>query len=166
MHRVGGIEKEGDGSGNISYTPENHQQMVDLRAAKVAAVAADIPPVEIEGDEDAELCIVGWGSTWAAIDAAVQRRRRAGRKVAWVHLMHLNPLPSDLGDVLGPLPEDARPRAQHGPAGPRPARRVPRRRPVAVQGAGPPVHRPRDRGRHRVACSKRPQLMTDTADPR
>jgi 2-oxoglutarate ferredoxin oxidoreductase subunit alpha len=99
MHRVGGIEKE-DGSGNISYTPDNHQRMVDLRAAKVAAVAADIPPVVVEGDADADLCLLGWGSTWAAIDAAVQRRRRAGRKVAWVHLMHLNPLPRDLGDVL------------------------------------------------------------------
>jgi 2-oxoglutarate ferredoxin oxidoreductase subunit alpha len=100
MHRIGGIEKEGDGTGNISYTPENHQKMVDLRAAKVEAVAADIPPIEIQGDEDAELCIVGWGSTFAAIDAAVQRRRRNGRKVAWVHLVHLNPLPRDLGDVL------------------------------------------------------------------
>ena len=57
--------------------------MVDLRAAKVAAVAADIPPVQIQGDVDAELCLVGWGSTWAAIDAADQRRRRAGQKVAW-----------------------------------------------------------------------------------
>jgi 2-oxoglutarate ferredoxin oxidoreductase subunit alpha len=99
MHRIGGIEKE-DGSGNISYTPENHQRMVDIRAAKVAAVAADIPPLDIVGDADADLCVVGWGSTWASIDAAVQRRRRAGRKIAWVHLTHLNPLPSDLGDIL------------------------------------------------------------------
>ncbi|MBA2388250.1 MAG: 2-oxoacid:acceptor oxidoreductase subunit alpha, partial [Acidimicrobiia bacterium] len=83
MHRIGGIEKE-DGTGNISYTPENHQRMVDIRAAKVAAVAKDIPPLKIVGDEDdAELFIVGWGSTWASIDAAVQRRRRAGRKIAW-----------------------------------------------------------------------------------
>ncbi len=105
MHRIGGIEKEGDGSGNISYTPENHQKMVDLRAAKVAAVAADIPPLEIVGDEDAELCILGWGSTYAAIDAAVQRRRRNGRKLAWVHITHLNPLPRDLGDVLRRFPK-------------------------------------------------------------
>jgi 2-oxoglutarate/2-oxoacid ferredoxin oxidoreductase subunit alpha len=99
MHRVGGLEKE-DGSGNISYTPENHQRMVDLRAAKIAAITADIPAVEAEGDADAEICVLGWGSTWAAIDAAVERRRRAGVKVAHVHLMHMNPLPTNLGDVL------------------------------------------------------------------
>jgi 2-oxoglutarate ferredoxin oxidoreductase subunit alpha len=103
MHRIGGIEKE-DGSGNISYTPANHQHMVDTRAAKVAAVAKDIPPLEIVGDEDADLLVVGWGSTWASIDAAVQRRRRAGRKIAWVHLMHLNPLPPDLGDIVKRFP--------------------------------------------------------------
>jgi 2-oxoglutarate ferredoxin oxidoreductase subunit alpha len=99
MHRVGGLEKE-DGSGNISYTPDNHQRMVDLRAAKVAAIAADIPLVEVAGDVDARVCVLGWGSTWAAIDAAVERRRRAGDKVAHVHIMHMNPLPPNLGDVL------------------------------------------------------------------
>ena len=114
MHRVGGIEKEGDGTGNISYTPENHQKMTDLRAAKVAAVAQDIPPVIVQGDADAELCVLGWGSTWAAIDAAVQRRRRAGCKVAWVHLMHLNPLPSDLGDVLRRYPKILVPELNRG----------------------------------------------------
>jgi 2-oxoglutarate ferredoxin oxidoreductase subunit alpha len=99
MHRIGGLEKQ-DGSGNVNYTPANHERMVQLRAAKVAGIARDLPPVEVVGDADAELCVVGWGSTWASIDAAVQRQRRAGRKVAWVHLTHLNPLPSDLGDVL------------------------------------------------------------------
>ena len=100
MHRVGGLEKA-DGTGHIDYTPENHERMVNLRAAKVAAIAADIPPIDVRGDVDAEVLIVGWGSTWAAIDAAVQRRRRAGTKVASIHLVHLNPLPSDLGEVLG-----------------------------------------------------------------
>jgi 2-oxoglutarate ferredoxin oxidoreductase subunit alpha len=99
MHRVGGLEKA-DGTGHIDYTPENHERMVNLRAAKVAAIAADIPPVTVHGDVDADVLVVGWGSTWAAIDAAVQRRRRAGHKVASTHLVHLNPLPSDLGDVL------------------------------------------------------------------
>ena len=109
MHRIGGIEKEGDGTGNISYTPENHQRMVDLRAAKVAAVAADIPPLEVLGDEDADLCILGWGSTWAAIDAAVQRRRRNGRKVAWVHIIHLNPLPRTSATSCGATPRCSSP---------------------------------------------------------
>jgi 2-oxoglutarate ferredoxin oxidoreductase subunit alpha len=99
MHRVGGLEKE-DGTGNINYEPENHARMVALRAAKVARIAQDIPPTVVQGDEDADICVLGWGSTWAAIDAAVQRRRRSGRKVAWIHLVHLNPLPPDLGDLL------------------------------------------------------------------
>ena len=100
MHRVGGLEKE-DGSGNINYTPENHERMVHLRAAKIAGIANDIPLVEVIGDIDADVCVLGWGSTWAAIDAAVQRTRRRGAKVAWVHLTHLNPLPRNLGEVLG-----------------------------------------------------------------
>ncbi len=99
MHRVGGLEKE-DGSGDIDYTPANHEKMVHLRAAKIAGIAADIPAAEVVGDEDADVCILGWGSTWAAIDAAVQRTRRRGQKVAWVHLTHVNPLPANLGPLL------------------------------------------------------------------
>ncbi|HEY8093878.1 MAG TPA: 2-oxoacid:acceptor oxidoreductase subunit alpha, partial [Acidimicrobiales bacterium] len=99
MHRVGGIEKE-DGTGNISYEPENHERMVHLRADKVAGIANDIPLAEVRGAEDAELLVVGWGSTWAAIDASVERMTRRGTKVAWVHLVHLNPLPSNLGEIL------------------------------------------------------------------
>ena len=74
--------------------------MVHLRAAKVAGIANDIPPATIVGDADADVCLLGWGSTWAAIDAAVQRTRRAGTKVAWIHLTHLNPLPPNLGELL------------------------------------------------------------------
>jgi 2-oxoglutarate ferredoxin oxidoreductase subunit alpha len=99
MHRVGGLEK-GDGHGNISYEPANHERMVHLRAAKVAGIAASYAPTEVHGDPDADVCLLGWGSTWAAIDAAVQRTRRRGTKVAWIHLRHLNPLPNDLGDLL------------------------------------------------------------------
>ncbi len=99
MHRVGGLEKA-DGTGNIDYTPENHEKMVHLRADKIARIAMDIPPTEINGDVDADVLVLGWGSTWAAIDAAVQQTRRAGKKVASAHIMHLNPLPSDLGDIL------------------------------------------------------------------
>ncbi len=104
MHRVGGIEKE-DGSGNISYAPANHSTMVHLRADKVAGIANDIPPATVQGDADAEVVILGWGSTWAAIDAAMQRTRRAGTKVAWIHLTHLNPLPPNLGELLHGFPK-------------------------------------------------------------
>ena len=104
MHRIGGLEKR-DGSGDIDYTAENHERMVHLRAAKIAGIAKDIPPVEVVGDADADVCFLGWGSTWAAIDAAVQRSRRRGVKVAWVHLTHLNPLPSNLGEVLRAFPK-------------------------------------------------------------
>ncbi len=99
MHRVGGIEKS-DGSGNINYGPENHAEMTALRQAKVDKVADDYDELEIHGDADADICLLGWGSTWAAIDSAVQRQRRAGHKMAWIHLTNVNPLPNDLGDKL------------------------------------------------------------------
>jgi 2-oxoglutarate ferredoxin oxidoreductase subunit alpha len=104
-HRIGGIEKE-DGTGNISYTPENHAQMTALRAAKVAGIADDIPPVEVTGDvDDAELLVVGWGSTWGAISGAVDRLRAKGRRVAQAHLTHLNPFPANLGAVVSRYPK-------------------------------------------------------------
>lgn len=103
MHRVGGIEKE-DGTGNISYEPANHSAMVHLRAAKIAGIANDIPLATVVGDADADVCLLGWGSTWAAIDAAVQITRRQGLKVAWIHLTHLNPLPRNLGELLRGFP--------------------------------------------------------------
>jgi 2-oxoglutarate ferredoxin oxidoreductase subunit alpha len=99
MHRVGGLEKA-DGRGDIDYTPANHEKMVHLRQAKIAGIANDMPPAVVVGDEDADVCVLGWGSTWAAIDAAVQRTRRRGLKVAWVHLVHVNPLPANLGELL------------------------------------------------------------------
>ncbi|MFN0026887.1 MAG: 2-oxoacid:acceptor oxidoreductase subunit alpha [Acidimicrobiales bacterium] len=105
MHRIGGIEKE-DGSGNISYTPENHGHMVQTRAAKVAGIAKDIPLVEVTGDvADADLLVLGWGSTWGAIVTAVDRQRAKGRKVAQAHLTHLNPFPSNLGEVMRRYPK-------------------------------------------------------------
>ncbi len=99
MHRVGGIEKS-DGSGNIDYGPENHAAMTALRQAKVDKVADDYDELEIHGDPDADICLLGWGSTWAAIDSAMQRQRRAGHKIAWIHLTNVNPLPHDLGEKL------------------------------------------------------------------
>ncbi len=103
-HRIGGIEKA-DGSGDISYDPANHQRMTELRAAKVAGIAGTVPPVEVQGDaEDPEVLVVGWGSTWGAITDAVERVRAGGRRVAHVHLRHLNPFPPNLGDVLADAP--------------------------------------------------------------
>jgi 2-oxoglutarate ferredoxin oxidoreductase subunit alpha len=99
MHRVGGLEKA-DKTGNVNYTPENHQLMGDLRQAKIDRIADDYPETEIRGDADADICLLGWGSTWAAIHAAWQRQRRDGHKLAWIHLEHLNPLPNDLGEKL------------------------------------------------------------------
>jgi 2-oxoglutarate ferredoxin oxidoreductase subunit alpha len=103
MHRIGGIEKE-DGTGNISYDPANHERMVHLRAEKIAGIANDIPLLEVDGDDDAELLVLGWGSTWGAIGGAVDRCRAKGKKVARAHLVHLNPFPRNLGDVLRRYP--------------------------------------------------------------
>jgi 2-oxoglutarate/2-oxoacid ferredoxin oxidoreductase subunit alpha len=98
-HRIGGLEKQ-DVTGNINYEPLNHEHMVRIRAAKVAAVAQDIPDVEPVGDPQGDLLIVAWGSTHGAITAAVKAQRAEGRKIGHVHLRHLNPLPSNLGDVI------------------------------------------------------------------
>ncbi len=104
-HRIGGIEKE-DGRGNISYVPENHERMVHLRAEKVAGIANDIPAAEVVGDvDDAEVLIVGWGSTWGAINGAMERVQADGRKVAHVQLTHLNPFPANLGEILHRYPK-------------------------------------------------------------
>ncbi|HVM34754.1 MAG TPA: 2-oxoacid:acceptor oxidoreductase subunit alpha [Actinomycetota bacterium] len=99
-HRIGGLEKA-DGTGNISYDPENHQLMTQLRAAKIKAIEEDIDPLEWDGDSDARTIVVGWGSTYGAIGAAVRRLRARGRKVARAHLKHLNPFPKNTGEVLG-----------------------------------------------------------------
>ncbi len=99
MHRIGGIEKA-DGTGDISYDGANHEHMVHTRAAKIAGIARDIPRVEVRGDEDADLLVLGWGSTWGAISTAVDRVRAAGERVAQAHLVHLNPFPPNLGEVL------------------------------------------------------------------
>jgi 2-oxoglutarate ferredoxin oxidoreductase subunit alpha len=98
-HRIGGIEKA-DGSGSISYDPDNHDKMVRLRQAKVDGVAADIAPLEVDDPDDARVLVLGWGSTFGSIGAAVRRVRLAGGAVAQAHLRHLSPFPANLGDVL------------------------------------------------------------------
>jgi 2-oxoglutarate ferredoxin oxidoreductase subunit alpha len=96
MHRIGGLEKDIE-TGHISYDPDNHQRMTDLRAAKVNAVAEYIDDQQIEhGPESGELVVVGWGSTYGPI---YQATRRTG--VSFVHLRHINPLPKNLGELLG-----------------------------------------------------------------
>ncbi len=104
-HRIGGIEKE-DGTGNINYEPDNHGYMVKLREERVAHIANDIPPTMLDGDvDDADLLVLGWGSTWGAITSAVMRARSEGHKVAHAHVTHLNPLPKDLGDIVRRYPK-------------------------------------------------------------
>lgn len=99
-HRIGGLEKENI-TGNINYSPENHEFMVKLRARKVAQIADDIPELEVMGDPDGgDLLILGWGSTYGAIRSAVERKRQQGYSVSQAHLRYLNPLPRNLGDVL------------------------------------------------------------------
>jgi 2-oxoglutarate ferredoxin oxidoreductase subunit alpha len=104
VHRIGGLERE-DLTGNISYEAENHQRMTDLRHAKVAGIAEEIPPVEVDDpDGDAELLVVGWGSTLGTIRAAARRARASGRSVATTHLRHLHPFPPNLGEVVRRYP--------------------------------------------------------------
>ena len=99
-HRIGGIEKA-DGSGNISYDPDNHDLMVRTRAAKIEGIANSIPPLEVDDPTGhARLLVLGWGSTYGSIGAAVRRARRAGHDVAQAHLRHMNPFPANLGEVL------------------------------------------------------------------
>jgi 2-oxoglutarate ferredoxin oxidoreductase subunit alpha len=103
-HRVGGLEKQ-DVTGNISYDPVNHERMTHLRQAKVSKVADDIPSLEVDDPGgDAELLVLGWGSTYGAIVAGVRRARDAGLRVARAHLVHLNPLPANVEEVLRRYP--------------------------------------------------------------
>ncbi|HVF03570.1 MAG TPA: 2-oxoacid:acceptor oxidoreductase subunit alpha [Frankiaceae bacterium] len=100
MHRIGGIEKQ-DGTGHISYDPANHQLMSELRRDKVAGIAKDIPPLEVDDPSgEADILVLGWGSTWGAIRAACRRVRNAGGTVAHAHLRHLNPFPANTEDVV------------------------------------------------------------------
>jgi 2-oxoglutarate/2-oxoacid ferredoxin oxidoreductase subunit alpha len=99
-HRIGGLEKQ-DITGNVSYDPENHDHMVRLRAEKIARIANDIPEVEVLGEKEGEVLVVGWGGTYGAITAAVEEcRTKRNLPVSSIHLRYLNPFPKNLGDVL------------------------------------------------------------------
>ena len=98
-HRLGSLEKE-EGTGNISYDPENHEKMVRMRAAKVQKAADFIPPLTVRGPESGEILLLGWGGTYGSITTAGDRLREMGHDVATAHLRYLNPFPSNLHDVL------------------------------------------------------------------
>jgi 2-oxoglutarate/2-oxoacid ferredoxin oxidoreductase subunit alpha len=99
-HRIGGIEKA-DITGEISYDPDNHDRMVRLRQAKIDGIAADIEPMSVDDpDGNARVLVLGWGSTYGSIGAAVRQVRNAGHSVAQAHLRHLSPFPPNVPDVL------------------------------------------------------------------
>jgi 2-oxoglutarate ferredoxin oxidoreductase subunit alpha len=98
-HRVGGLEKANI-TGDVNYDPENHEFMVRLRAQKVKNMENDIPELEVRGDKDAELLVIGWGGTHGAITEAVDRARNNGLKVARTHFRYLNPMPKNTGEIL------------------------------------------------------------------
>ncbi len=98
-HRIGGIEKQ-DITGNINYEPANHEHMTHTRWKKIENIAETIPELEVTGDADAELLLVGWGGTYGSITTAVQRAQRKGLKVAQVHFRYLNPMPKNTEAVL------------------------------------------------------------------
>lgn len=99
MHRIGGLEKQ-DVTGNVSYDPENHQHMVQTRAAKVAGIAQDIPLQQVQGPQQGKLLVVSWGGTYGACATAVRNVQALGGSVAHCHLRYLNPFPRNLGEIL------------------------------------------------------------------
>ncbi|MHB9009480.1 MAG: 2-oxoacid:acceptor oxidoreductase subunit alpha [Limisphaerales bacterium] len=98
-HRIGGLEKQ-DGSGLVTYDAENHRRMVETRARKIEGIADDIPPAQVDGDPEGDLLLVGWGSTYGAITAAIKLARAEGHRVSHLHLRHLSPLPRGVGEIL------------------------------------------------------------------
>ena len=98
-HRIGGLEKS-DITGNVSYDAENHEKMVSIRAEKVKRIADEIPPTEIFGAQEGELLVLGWGGTFGTIRTVVENKLEEGHAIGHAHLRHLNPFPSDLGEIL------------------------------------------------------------------
>jgi 2-oxoglutarate ferredoxin oxidoreductase subunit alpha len=114
MHRIGGIERSYD-SGHISYDPENHQKMTDVRAAKVLGIANDIPEQQVDlGEAGVKLVVVGWGSTYGPINRAVNNMRDEGLDVSQVHLRYIWPLPRNLEELLGSFDQILVPEMNNG----------------------------------------------------
>lgn len=99
IHQLGGLEKQGD-EGRVSYDAENHQKMVNLRQSKISGIAKEYPASVIEGDNNASILIVGWGSTYGSLKSAVNQCLKEGLPIAFLHLRHLNPLPEDLASII------------------------------------------------------------------
>ena len=98
-HRIGGLEKE-DQTGNVSYDPENHHKMTELREQKVQKIVNDIPKTEVLGKKSGDILILSWGGTYGSCRSATERLQNDGKKVSHVHLRWINPLPKDLGEIL------------------------------------------------------------------
>ena len=113
QHRIGGLEK-GDRTGNVVYAPANHQLMTLLREQKITQIADDIPEIVIDTHADADVLVIGWGSSYGAILAGVRRVRNNGHKVARVHLRHLNPFPKNLGEIVRRYPKVLVPELNRG----------------------------------------------------
>ena len=103
IHQLGGLEKQGE-EGRVSYDATNHQTMVDIRAQKIVGVAREYAPLLVEGDDEATVLLVGWGSTYGSLKSALVECKAEGLSVALLQLRHLNPLPNDLGDILRSYP--------------------------------------------------------------
>ncbi|MBN2329400.1 MAG: 2-oxoacid:acceptor oxidoreductase subunit alpha [Candidatus Omnitrophica bacterium] len=99
MHRVGGLEKEHI-TGNVSYDPANHDYMIRLRQEKVNGIVEDIPLAQVNGDEEGDLLVVGWGGTYGSIMTAVEKLRQKGKSISSLHIKYLNPFPKNLGAIL------------------------------------------------------------------
>jgi 2-oxoglutarate ferredoxin oxidoreductase subunit alpha len=98
-HRIGGLEKE-DITGLVSQDPKNHEKMVDIRARKIANIVNDIPLAEVQGEQQGDLLVLSWGSTWGAIQDAYDKLTAEGKVLSYCHLNHLNPFPKNLGEIL------------------------------------------------------------------
>lgn len=98
-HRIGGLEKDYL-TGNVSYAPINHEQMVRVRSRKIAGIVREIPPTEISGPPEGDVLLLGWGSSYGSIESAARQLQAEGKKVAHAHIRYIHPLPPDLGDIL------------------------------------------------------------------
>ncbi len=112
-HRIGGLEKENI-TGNVSYDPDNHDEMCRIRAEKIQKIQKFIPDLEVTGDEDAELLVVGWGGTYGSITDAVEHARQKGYKVAQAHFKYINPMPKNTEEILKKYKKILIPEINHG----------------------------------------------------